>query len=302
MTKSVFGAASRTSIFIAIAALPLLAACGGKEKDCTPDFTAVEQQRVTLCNNRECGDVAFKDDICGFNFERSCGACKGGETCHQGICASCLSHSDCAAAHDSGWFCNDAWQCEPYEDHCDTLADCEAKGGGKCEGHRCVITHCGTGGTICDDASHEQCLSGTCMPVTPLTECTASGSTTAQPTVIRFFEHLDGPEAIYSYTASSNDPFMVSVTPAGLDYDPAIYILSRLSPPAAAVGEDALEEIVADAYPKGRSEVVLMTPEAGKNYYFVVSSDSEKSGPYKQGAFKLCLENSTTCTQTCETK
>ena len=66
MTKSVFGAASRTSIFIAIAALPLLAACGGKEKDCTPDFTAVEQQRVTLCNNRECGDVAFKDDIrCG---------------------------------------------------------------------------------------------------------------------------------------------------------------------------------------------------------------------------------------------
>ena len=300
-TKSFWAASSGAAV---LGALALLAACGGsgKDKDCTPDFTAVEQQRVQLCGNRQCGDVAFKDDICGFDYERSCGACRGGETCHHGICAACTSHSDCAAVHDSGWFCNDSWQCEAYEDHCDTLADCEAKGGGRCEDHRCVVTRCGDGSEICDDANHEQCLSEICMPVRPLTECSVTGSTTAQPTVVQFFEHLDGPEAIYAYTAPNDDTFILTVSPIGIDYDPAIYILSRLSPPAAALGGDALEEIVADEYAKGRSEMVLLTPEAGKTYYIVISSDSEKSGAYKQGAFTLCLENATTCTQTCETK
>lgn len=280
------------------------AACGGSDtKSCTPDFNALEKQRIELCRNKFCGDISFKDSECGDTYRRSCGKCKGGETCTpQGICAACSDDLTCWSSYNQGYFCGSDLQCQKHDDYCDNLADCTAMGLGKCENNRCLSNACGGDGQICDSENDEECINGKCIPVIPMTSCSVEESTTGNASSIQAFSHLTAPEAVFTYTsAKENQGIMVTVTPSGIDFDPAIYVLSSISPVTVATGADNLEQVFSDDYAAGKSELVLFTAEkSGQTYYIVVSSDpSKKDGQYKQGRFTICIEDEMSCKASC---
>lgn len=303
MKKAIAIAATASAI---AAAAGVFAACGGSDDNaCTPDFNAIEQQRVKLCQGRSCGDVTFVDAVCGETYKKSCGACKGGESCtSQGVCAACTTNSQCEEANNPGYFCNDSLQCQKYPDYCDSLADCDAAAGEKCEGNRCVANSCGGVAGGCDAENDEQCIKGKCIPVITLDACSANGSTTGHASSVQFFSYLSGPETVYAYAPSFTGSAFLTVTPLGTNasYDPAIYVLTSLTPAVIAIAGDQ-GQVVADEADKNKSEVAMFDVEAGKTYYIVVTSDPSKhDGAYKQGAFSVCIEDTHGCKETCATK
>ena len=89
---------------------------------------------------------------------------------------------------------------------------------------------------------------------------------------------------------------MLYVTPSDLSFDPAVYVLSSVSPmPELFSSLDDTEVVSADEEVKGEPELLLFTVTAGETYYFVVTSDASKqNGQYKQGRYTICME-STAC-------
>lgn len=275
-------------------------ACSDSKSECSADVMDIERHRIELCQDRLCGDVVFAD-VCGSLHTKSCGACLAGESCtSQGRCASCTSDEQCS----SGYFCGASFSCEKHENYCETTVDCIGKGGGVCADNLCIAVDVSCGnGTSCNLENNEICISGTCKRVISLTECSATGSTTLASTVVRAYEEFDGPEQIYTYTSGIEELILVSVTPTDLSYDPAVYVLTRLTPSPVLLSDDGGREVVvADEDVRGKSELLMFTVKSGATYYIVVSSDTSKqSGQYKQGHYSICIE-SLSCTATCETK
>lgn len=280
-----------------MATLILLTCCFGAcsesgNNTCEIDVNAIERQRRSLCQNKSCGDVVFVDE-CNNTHTKSCGSCQGGEICMpEGMCAECTGDAQCP----SGYQCDD-YACVQRADYCENNADCADKGGGLCEENVCVasIESCGTG-AACDAENGEMCVNESCKEILLFNNCTATGNTTLASSVAQAIATFDGPENIYEYTATEDDIVMLYVTPSDLSFDPAVYVLSSVSPtPELFSSLDDTEVVSADEEVKGEPELLLFTVTAGETYYFVVTSDASKqNGQYKQGRYTICME-STAC-------
>ncbi|MDR0965920.1 MAG: hypothetical protein LBM75_05385 [Myxococcales bacterium] len=277
--------------------LSLCAACSESKSACSADPMDIERKRAELCQSRACGDVVFAD-ACHMTHTKSCGGCLSAQSCSsQGICVECLGKDQCPNGH----VCGATHSCVKHEDYCENTADCAAKGGGICTGNLCVSVDVSCGSEAsCDAANDERCISGTCKRIIPLTGCSATGSTTLASTVVQAIEAFDGPEEIYEYRAQEEDDVWISLVPER-SFDPAVYVLSRLSPSPTVLPAGAGEATASDEEANGVPEYLLFHVEAGATYYIVVTSNSSKQdGRYSEGHYSICMEATLSCTESCE--